>query len=65
MDIEAGRITRGVAPEAVEDFYVRLATFLIMLVEIGKDTASEMGVGSNTLTVGGLDREGPVPGLGP
>jgi formate C-acetyltransferase len=57
-DLEAGRITRARALEAVEDFYVKLATFLIMLVEIGKDTASEMGVGSNTITIGGLDREG-------
>ena len=57
-DLEAGRINRERALEAVEEFYVKLATFLIMLVEIGKDTASEMGVGSNTLTVGGLDRAG-------
>jgi pyruvate formate-lyase/glycerol dehydratase family glycyl radical enzyme len=57
-DLEAGRITRDGALEAVEDFYVKLATFLIMLVEIGKDTASEMGVGSNTITIGGLDRDG-------
>jgi pyruvate formate-lyase/glycerol dehydratase family glycyl radical enzyme len=57
-DVEAGRIDRHQALEAVEDFYVKLATFLIMLVEIGKDTASEMGVGSNTITIGGLDREG-------
>ncbi len=57
-DLEAGRITRERALEAVEDLYVKLATFLIMLVEIGKETASEMGVGSNTLTIGGLDRDG-------
>ncbi|NPV60892.1 MAG: hypothetical protein HPY75_14675 [Actinobacteria bacterium] len=57
-DIEAGRLTRELALEAIEDFYVKLATFLIMLVEIGKETASEMGVGSNTVTIGGLDREG-------
>lgn len=57
-DLEAGRINRDKALEAVEDFYVKLATFLIMLVEIGKETASEMGVGSNTITIGGLDREG-------
>jgi pyruvate formate-lyase/glycerol dehydratase family glycyl radical enzyme len=57
-DVEAGLITRDEALEAVEDLYVKLATFLIMLVEIGKDTASEMGVGSNTITIGGLDREG-------
>lgn len=57
-DLEAGRITRALALEAVEDFYVKLATFLIMLVEIGKETASEMGVGSNTITIGGLDRDG-------
>ena len=57
-DLEAGRITRERALEAVEDFYVKLATFLIMLVEIGKETASEMGVGSNTITIGGMDREG-------
>lgn len=57
-DLEEGRITRDVALEAVEDLYVKLATFLIMLVEIGKDTASEMGVGSNTLTIGGVDRDG-------
>lgn len=29
-----------------------------MLIEAGKDTASEMAVGSNTFTVGGLDRDG-------
>jgi pyruvate formate-lyase/glycerol dehydratase family glycyl radical enzyme len=57
-DIEAGRVTRELALEAVEDFYVKLATFLIMLIELGKETASEMGVGSNTLTIGGVDREG-------
>ena len=57
-DLEEGRITREEALEAIEDLYVKLATFLIMLVEIGKDTASEMGVGSNTLTIGGLDRDG-------
>lgn len=57
-DLEAGSITREEALEAVEDLYVKLATFLIMLVEIGKETASEMGVGSNTLTIGGLDGEG-------
>jgi len=57
-DLEQGRIDRDKALEAVEDFYVKLATFLIMLVEIGKETASEMGVGSNTITIGGLDREG-------
>jgi formate C-acetyltransferase len=57
-DLEAGRMTRERAQEAVEDFYVKLATFLIMLIEMGKETASEMGVGSNTLTIGGLDREG-------
>ncbi len=57
-DLEAGRITRTLALEAIEDLYVKLATFLIMLVEIGKETASEMGVGSNTITIGGLDREG-------
>ena len=57
-DLQAGRMTRERALEAVEDLYVKLATFLIMLVEIGKDTASEMGVGSNTITIGGLDREG-------
>jgi pyruvate formate-lyase/glycerol dehydratase family glycyl radical enzyme len=57
-DLEEGRIDRDKALEAVEDFYVKLATFLIMLVEIGKETASEMGVGSNTITIGGLDREG-------
>jgi len=57
-DMEAGRISRDEALETVEDFYVKLATFLIMLVEIGKETASEMGVGSNTITIGGLDRDG-------
>jgi len=57
-DLEQGRIDRDKALEAVEDFYVKLATFLIMLVEIGKETASEMGVGSNTITIGGLDLEG-------
>lgn len=57
-DLEAGRISRDKALEAVEDLYVKLATFLIMLVEIGKETASEMGVGSNTITIGGLDRDG-------
>jgi pyruvate formate-lyase/glycerol dehydratase family glycyl radical enzyme len=57
-DLEAGRITREHALEAIEDLYVKLGTFLIMLIELGKDTASEMGVGSNTLTIGGLDCEG-------
>jgi formate C-acetyltransferase len=57
-DASAGDITREEALEAIEDFYVKLATFLIMLVEIGKDTASEMGVGSNTITIGGLDPGG-------
>lgn len=58
QDLDAGRITRESALEAIEEYYVKLGTFLIMLVEIGKDTASEMGVGSNTVTIGGLDREG-------
>jgi pyruvate formate-lyase/glycerol dehydratase family glycyl radical enzyme len=57
-DLEAGLISREMALEAIEDFYVKLGTFLIMLVEVGKETASEMGVGSNTLTIGGLDRDG-------
>ncbi|MDI6873456.1 MAG: pyruvate formate lyase family protein [Actinomycetota bacterium] len=58
QDLDAGRITRESALEAIEEYYVKLGTFLIMLVEIGKDTASEMGVGSNTVTIGGLDRQG-------
>lgn len=57
-DLKTGVITRERALEAIEDFYVKLGTFLIMLVEVGKETASEMGVGSNTLTIGGLDRDG-------
>ena len=57
-DVESGALTREQALEAIEEFYVKLATFLIMLIEMGKDTASEMGVGSNTLTIGGIDSRG-------
>ncbi len=57
-DLAAGRITRGQALEAVEEYLVKLGTFLILLVDVAKDTASEMAVGSNTFTIGGLDREG-------
>ncbi len=57
-DLAAGRITREQALEAVEEYLVKLGTFLILLVGIAKDTASEMAVGSNTFTIGGLDREG-------
>ncbi len=57
-DLKRGIITREKALEAIEEYMVKLGGFIIMLVEIGKDTASEMGVGSNTLTIGGLDRYG-------
>jgi len=57
-DIKAGLITKEEALEAIEEYYVKLGTELIILPEVGKDTASEMGVGSNTVTIGGLDREG-------
>ena len=57
-DLAAGRITRRQALEAVEEYLVKLGTFLILLLDVAKDTASEMAVGSNTFTIGGLDREG-------
>ncbi len=57
-DLAAGRITREQAREAVEEYLVKLGTFLIILLGVAKDTASEMAVGSNTFTIGGLDREG-------
>lgn len=57
-DLAAGRVTRERALEALEEYMVKLATEIIMLIETGKETASEMGVGSNTLTVGGVDGEG-------
>lgn len=57
-DAASGRITRDGALELVEEYYLKLAGELIMLIEMGKDTASEVGVGSNTVTIGGLDREG-------
>jgi formate C-acetyltransferase len=57
-DLHWGRITREQALEAIEEYLVKLGTELIMLIETGKETASEMGVGSNTLTIGGVDREG-------
>ncbi|MBU4385952.1 MAG: glycyl radical protein, partial [Actinobacteria bacterium] len=56
--LEAGRITRERALEVIEEYLIKLGTYLIMLIEAGKDTASEMAVGSNTFTVGGLDRDG-------
>jgi pyruvate formate-lyase/glycerol dehydratase family glycyl radical enzyme len=57
-DLAEGRITRDKALEVIEEYLVKLGTYLIMLIEVGKDTASEMAVGSNTFTVGGVDREG-------
>lgn len=57
-DVAAGRITRQEALEAVEEYLVKLAAELIMLIETGRESASEMGVGSNTITIGGLDSEG-------
>lgn len=57
-DLKAGRISKEQALEVIEEYYVKLATELIMLVQVGKDSGSEMGVGSNTVTVGGLDRRG-------
>jgi len=57
-DLEKGLITRERALEAIEEYMIKLGTCLIMLIEVGKGTASEMGVGSNTLTVGGLEGGG-------
>lgn len=57
-DLEAERITRDEAMELLEEFLVKISNYVIMLIETGKDTASEMGVGSNTFTVGGVDSEG-------
>jgi len=57
-DLEEGRVTREGALEVIEEYLVKLGTYLIMLIAAGKDTASEMAVGSNTFTVGGLDRDG-------
>ncbi|MBU1943209.1 MAG: hypothetical protein KKE36_06005 [Actinobacteria bacterium] len=57
-DVEAGLLTGERALEAIEEYYVKLGTELIMLMEVGKDTASEFGVGSNTVTIGGRDRQG-------
>ena len=57
-DLKAGRVTRERALEVIEEYLVKLGTYLIMLITAGKDTASEMAVGSNTFTVGGLDRDG-------
>ena len=57
-DLKAGRVTREQALEVIEEYLVKMGTYLIMLIEIGRETASEMGVGSNTITIGGLDREG-------
>ena len=57
-DLRAGLIDHDGALEMIEEYYVKLATELIMLLEMGKDTASELGVGSNTVTIGGLDRAG-------
>ncbi len=57
-DLEAELITREQALEVIEEFYVKLGNFLIILADIAKDTASEKGVGSNTITIGGLDRVG-------
>ncbi|MHB8896884.1 MAG: glycyl radical protein [Candidatus Geothermincolia bacterium] len=57
-DLEVGRVTREEALEALEEYMVKLATELIMLIETGKETASEMGVGSNTITIGGRDADG-------
>lgn len=57
-DIAEGRITRQEALEALEEWLVKLAAELVMLIETGRETASEMGVGSNTITVGGTDEHG-------
>ena len=57
-DLEEGRVTREGALGVIEEYLVKLGTYLIMLIAAGKDTASEMAVGSNTFTVGGLDRDG-------
>ncbi|MBU4175876.1 MAG: hypothetical protein KKB90_08085 [Actinobacteria bacterium] len=57
-DLEEGRVTREGALGVIEEYLVKLGTYLIMLIASGKDTASEMAVGSNTFTVGGLDRDG-------
>jgi pyruvate formate-lyase/glycerol dehydratase family glycyl radical enzyme len=57
-DIASGLITRQEALDALEEYMVKLATELIMLIETGKETASEMGVGSNTITIGGADEDG-------
>lgn len=57
-DAVRGLITRDGALELIEEYYLKLAGEIIMLIEMGKDSASEIGVGSNTVTIGGLDREG-------
>lgn len=57
-DLKAGRMTREQALEVLEEYMVKLATEIIMLIETGKETASEMGVGSNTVTIGGVDSAG-------
>ncbi len=57
-DLEEGRVTREGALGVLEEYLVKLGTYLILLIAAGKNTASEMAVGSNTFTVGGLDRDG-------
>lgn len=56
-DLEAGRITREQALEAIEEYFVKIANVLLPPILFANSKGQGLA-GSNNLTLGGVDREG-------
>ncbi len=57
-DRERGTLDDGHATRLLEELLIKLATNLLLLPYVGKQTGNELGADSCAPTVGGLDREG-------